>query len=456
MREISVSELTAHPQNPRFRRDDIVEDIARQLTANGFQEEHAILVRPFEGRYQIISGHHRFWACQSVGVETVPAWVKDLNDEDAYMQLALCNSQGEMSPLERGFHALNYASTAQGKDGEGLAAYAKNMGVSKQIISVMRGAANVAANLSTQVDKLQTKTKHLNEIHKLPESCWQEAVECMLKKEWSAKITASKVKAAKAGKTDKQTEAIFFGLTSVTELERIARMVSSVRDSFEHEIIKEYWDKWLEENPHIFDVKVWQKERIRLESEEQKLFDAEQELLDAEQLTKEEQRIALLPQLVLADPPWKYEHSKSDSRQIENQYPTADIDDIIGHKPETRKDCILVMWAVAPKIPEALEVMGGWGFEFVTSAVWDKEKIGMGYWFRGQHELLLIGRKGKMSPPDVEHRVSSVFREARGTHSKKPACVYEWVEKAFPELNKLEMYCREPREGWEVFGNESK
>ena len=79
----------------------------------------------------------------------------------------------------------------------------------------------------------------------------------------------------------------------------------------------------------------------------------------------------------------------------------------------------------------------------------------MGYWFRGQHELLIVATKGKMSPPDQADRVSSVFREARGKHSAKPECVYQWIEKAFNDHTKLEMYCRAPRNGWLVFGNES-
>ncbi|MFM7468586.1 MAG: MT-A70 family methyltransferase, partial [Vampirovibrionales bacterium] len=78
-----------------------------------------------------------------------------------------------------------------------------------------------------------------------------------------------------------------------------------------------------------------------------------------------------------------------------------------------------------------------------------------GYWFRGQHELLLVATKGKFSPPDQQHRVSSVFRESRTQHSKKPECVYQWIEAAFPEAHKLEMFCRTRREGWQVWGNEA-
>jgi len=158
--------------------------------------------------------------------------------------------------------------------------------------------------------------------------------------------------------------------------------------------------------------------------------------------------------LILADPPWRYDFSETKSRDIENNYPTATVEDICSHKPDSSDHSILLLWATAPKILEAFRVMEAWGFTYKTQAVWDKEKIGMGYWFRGQHEILIVATKGNPSPPPPDFRVSSVFREARGKHSKKPECVYKWIEQAFHGHNKLEMYCRQPRDGWGAWGNE--
>ncbi len=98
--------------------------------------------------------------------------------------------------------------------------------------------------------------------------------------------------------------------------------------------------------------------------------------------------------------------------------------------------------------------MDAWGFTYKTHAVWDKEKIGQGYWFRGQHEDLLVGVKGEMKPPPEVARISSIFPESRTNHSAKPEAVYKWIENAFPALEKLEMYAREKREGWKSWGNE--
>ena len=158
--------------------------------------------------------------------------------------------------------------------------------------------------------------------------------------------------------------------------------------------------------------------------------------------------------LILADPCWRYDFSKDNADKIENHYDTLTVEEIIKHKPNSADNAILLLWATAPKLLEALEVMKAWGFNYITNAIWDKETIGMGYWFRGQHELLLVGTKGKVNCTPECQRISSIFCEKKTKHSKKPECVYKWIEAAFPDKTKLEMYCRNVRLGWSHFGNE--
>ena len=158
--------------------------------------------------------------------------------------------------------------------------------------------------------------------------------------------------------------------------------------------------------------------------------------------------------VIYADPPWRYSFSKSGSRKVENQYPTMSIDEICALQVPSAKDCVLYLWATAPKLQEALKVMKAWGFEYKTNAVWDKEKIGMGFWFRGQHELLLVGTKGHVSPPVQSQRTSSVYRYPRSRHSKKPVEIRDMIATWFSSTPRLEMFCRYPAEGWAVWGNE--
>lgn len=158
--------------------------------------------------------------------------------------------------------------------------------------------------------------------------------------------------------------------------------------------------------------------------------------------------------LIYADPPWNYDFSETENREIENHYPTMETDSIKDLDVPKAENCVLYMWATAPKLKEALEVMKAWGFEYKTHAMWDKEKIGMGYWFRGQHELLLVGTCGSPGVPESSERISSVFRVKRGEHSSKPVEVKRHIEKVHPDKDKIELFSRDNRVGWEVWGNE--
>lgn len=162
--------------------------------------------------------------------------------------------------------------------------------------------------------------------------------------------------------------------------------------------------------------------------------------------------------VLYVDPPWRYEHAESVSREIENQYPTMSLDEIKAMPVQdiAFEDCIMFMWATSPKLAEAFEVLEAWGFSYRTCAVWDKQNIGMGYYFRQQHELLLVAVKGSPTTPAPADRPSSVFSYPRGNHSAKPHEIYEVIEAMYPTLPKLEMFCRTPREGWGVWGNQSK
>ena len=158
--------------------------------------------------------------------------------------------------------------------------------------------------------------------------------------------------------------------------------------------------------------------------------------------------------IIYADPPWRYDFAETSNRKIENQYTTMDNNDIANMKVPAKDNCVLFMWATAPKLIEALDVMKAWGFTYKTHAVWDKQKIGMGYWFRGQHELLMVGVKGKFSPPDSTIRISSVIKEERSQHSKKPDSIADYIDLAYYNKSKIELFCREPRSGWYSFGNQ--
>ena len=163
--------------------------------------------------------------------------------------------------------------------------------------------------------------------------------------------------------------------------------------------------------------------------------------------------------VVYADPPWRYEHPPNgDSRNvIENHYPTMALEEICALPVNelAAEDAVLYMWATAPKLIECAKVIEAWGFVYRTNLVWIKDKIGMGYYARNQHELLLVARRGDLPPPRPEDRVSSVVHADRTEHSVKPQIFHELIERWYPEQPKIELFSRMARPGWAAWGNQA-
>jgi N6-adenosine-specific RNA methylase IME4 len=159
--------------------------------------------------------------------------------------------------------------------------------------------------------------------------------------------------------------------------------------------------------------------------------------------------------VILADPPWRYDHPISDSRIIENQYPTMTLEDICALPVAdiTADEAIIFLWATTPMLKKALQVLEAWGFNFASSMVWVKPSIGPGYWVRQRHEFLLVGIRGSIPTP--VNKPDSVIEAPRTGHSQKPEMVYGLIEMMYPELSKVELFARQSAApGWAVWGNE--
>ncbi len=159
-------------------------------------------------------------------------------------------------------------------------------------------------------------------------------------------------------------------------------------------------------------------------------------------------------ELIYADPPWQLGNPDG-PHAPEQHYPTMPLDQIKQLGVPAAENAVLFLWIVTSLLPQALEVIDAWGFEYKSAAFWDKGSIGPGIWFRNEHEQLLVARRGSYPPPAPEDRVSSVIRAKRGRHSQKPAVFYELIEQMYPHVTKLELFARgKPRTGWAAWGNE--
>lgn len=167
---------------------------------------------------------------------------------------------------------------------------------------------------------------------------------------------------------------------------------------------------------------------------------------------------------LLVDPPWSYEmySEKGYKKSPEAQYETMSDDDLLAMPVGdlAGKDCILMMWAVWPKLPLAMACMERWGFKHITGGSWIKTtkdgtalKIGTGYNFRTACEPFLLGRMGPSQArlTNVPNVIIATARE----HSRKPDEMRAIVERLSPNQRRLELFARQPWAGNEVWGNET-
>jgi len=144
---------------------------------------------------------------------------------------------------------------------------------------------------------------------------------------------------------------------------------------------------------------------------------------------------------------WSSEDNADDTLIPRLALPVADI---------AADDCVLFLWVTAPLPPAGPQTMAAWGFTYITCAVWVKPRPITGYWFRNQHEILLVGTKGKVVAPAPGTQFSSVVEAPAGRHSEKPEVFAEMIEAYYPNLPKIELNRRGPaRDGWDAWGNEA-
>jgi N6-adenosine-specific RNA methylase IME4/ParB-like chromosome segregation protein Spo0J len=161
--------------------------------------------------------------------------------------------------------------------------------------------------------------------------------------------------------------------------------------------------------------------------------------------------------VIYADPPWKYETFSENGmdRSADNHYPTMSMFDMLSLDVPAADDCVMFMWATVPMLPEALDLLDSWGFEYKSHIAWIKDRQGTGYWTRNKHELLLIGTKGRVPAPAMGTQPPSVIELPITKHSEKPAFFADMIASLYPTTPKLEMFARMGRVGWDVIGNEA-
>lgn len=163
--------------------------------------------------------------------------------------------------------------------------------------------------------------------------------------------------------------------------------------------------------------------------------------------------------VIMADPPWQYSNKNTGGSMKSGaaaKYPTMTVNEICNLQIPNDKNCVLFLWATVPLLPEGLQVMKAWGFKYKTMVTWRKiMSQGMGFWFRGQTEHLLLGVRGKVTAFRLQEK--NIIEAKVEAHSQKPEVFRQLVERATDKIdftNRLELFARKETKGWSVYGNE--
>lgn len=173
---------------------------------------------------------------------------------------------------------------------------------------------------------------------------------------------------------------------------------------------------------------------------------------------------------ILADPPWSFQTWSEKGNDRAPDYATMTIDDIatLPVADLAANNCVLFIWVVWPTLPEALNLIEGWGFKYKTCGfAWLKAhanqvemfddlipaQVGMGYWTRANSEVCLLATRGK--PKRLNADVRQGIIAPRREHSRKPDGIHDRIERlvAGPYL---ELFARQQRPGWTTWGNETE
>lgn len=168
---------------------------------------------------------------------------------------------------------------------------------------------------------------------------------------------------------------------------------------------------------------------------------------------------------ILIDPPWRFQNRTGkmapEHRRL-HRYATMSFQEIadLPVRKHARAASHLYLWSPNALLPEALDIMGAWGFRYKTNIVWYKVRKdggpdgrGVGFYFRNVTELLLFGVKGSMRTLKPGRRQVNLIATRKQEHSRKPHEIYELIEQCSPAPY-LELFARERREGWTCWGDE--
>lgn len=409
-----------------------VESLARSIAEIGLRQP--INVRPHGDGFEIRGGGHRHAAFVKLGRATIPAFIRA--DDDLIAELAEIDEnliRNELSAIERDL------------------AFARRKAIYEQLHpETAHGATG----------KGRPKSRHDGDSKPPPERFTQDAA----KKTGAGERTIQRsVGHVETIGEQALAELIDTPLNATVELDALSQLDEARRQDV------------------VERAKAGKDVSAVVELKKQRRAGREKALAD---------RIRTFPDkrygLLYVDVPRHFNVRADDTglgKSPENHYPTMSFDELCALPIDTiaADDCLLIFWSTAASIIDDIEIMAEWGFvalrprtglgklskpnrvalapvgagAYRSMQVWDKVRIGLGYWFRDRHEFILIGARGNVVPPAQGDQDESLFAETKGKHSEKPDRVAAMIDRLWPNIPKIELFARQSRAGWDVWGLEA-
>ena len=170
---------------------------------------------------------------------------------------------------------------------------------------------------------------------------------------------------------------------------------------------------------------------------------------------------------IYADPPWQFNNRTgkvAPEHKRLTRYQTMKLSDIKRLPVATlaEEKSHLYLWVPNALLPEGLEVMHAWGFEYKTNIIWEKirhdggpDGRGVGFYFRNVTEMLLFGIRGDKNRTLAPARSQvNIIRSVKREHSRKPDEVISLIEACSPGPY-IELFARGDRLGWDMWGDQA-
>lgn len=160
---------------------------------------------------------------------------------------------------------------------------------------------------------------------------------------------------------------------------------------------------------------------------------------------------------IVIDPPWpivKIERAERPNQGDTLDYPTMSLEAITALPIADLAEpdgCHMYLWTTHKFLPDALAMFAAWGARYQCLMTWVKPTGMTPYSWMYNTEHVLFGRIGNL---DLERMgLKLAFDAPVIRHSQKPDVFYERVIAASPGP-RLEMFARQNRPGFDVWGNE--